>query len=112
MNGKTAPKMIYICAPLKGNVQQNIARARAFCSTVINMGDIPVSAHTMLDGVLHDEIPAERETALSIGLEYVKRCDELWIFSKGISAGMQAEIDLAEICGIPVKNFFELDRRN
>ena len=113
MNGKAPErkKLIYICAPLKGNVERNVARARMFCGTVINMGEIPVSAHVMFDGILHDEIPKERETALSIGLELVKHCDELWIFSKTVSEGMQAEIDIAAECGITVKNFFEQDGR-
>jgi len=111
-NGKTeSAKLVYICAPLKGDILQNVARAKAFSQTVINLGGIPIAPQVMFDGVLNDEKPSERKTALKIGLDLLARCDELIIFSKTISEGMQAEIEFAKKNGIPVKNFFEQDGR-
>lgn len=103
MNTANSKKLIYICSPLKGDIAANIAKAREYCKTVLSMGYIPIAPHVMLDGILNDENPAERKTALEMGLELVVHCDELWIFSEVVSVGMQAEIDLARERDIPVK---------
>lgn len=114
MNGRTADgkKLIYICSPLKGDIAGNIAKAREYCKTVLQMGCIPIAPHVMLDGILNDENPHERQTALEMGLSLVTRCNELWIFSKVVSQGMQAEIDLARERHIPVKKVcFNFERQ-
>ena len=96
MNGKTADgkKLIYICSPLKGDIAGNIAKVREYCKTVLQMGCIPIAPHVMLEGILNDEVPQERQTALEMGLSLVARCNELWIFSKVVSQGMQDEMTL------------------
>lgn len=96
-------KLIYVCSPVKGDVEANIARAKEYCKTVLIMGHIPLAPHVAFSGILNDEVPQERETALSIGLELVKRCDEVWVFGDRISEGMKGEIDLAKLIGVPVK---------
>lgn len=113
MNGKTAggKKLIYICAPLKGDIAGNIAKARGYCKTVLSMGYIPIAPHVMLDGVLNDNIPHERNTALKMGTELLTICSELWVFSSITSDRMQAEINLAKQIGIPVKRVcFDFER--
>jgi hypothetical protein len=114
MNGKTGDhkKLVYICAPLKGDIAGNIAKVREHCKTVLSMGCIPIAPHVMFDGVLNDDNPHERQTALDMGLELVTRCNELWIFTKIVSQGMQDEIDLAKRIGIPVKRVcFNFERK-
>lgn len=96
-------KMIYVCSPVRGNVEKNIARAKEYCKSVIVAGYIPLAPHIAFEGVLSDNIPAERETALALGLEVLQRCDELWAFGSVVSMGMAAEIDLAQRLGMPVK---------
>lgn len=96
-------KVIYICAPLKGDVAANIARAREHCKALIEAGYMPYAPHVALDGVLDDNSPQERETALKIGVEMVKRCNELWVFGNVISEGMKTEIEIASRENIPIK---------
>ncbi len=96
-------KLVYVCSPVKGNVEVNIAKAKGYCRSVLIAGHIPLAPHVALSGVLDDRIQQERETALSLGLELLKRCDELWRFGDIVSEGMKGEIELAKELGIPVK---------
>lgn len=96
-------RLIYVCSPVKGNIEHNIAMAKEYCKSVIVAGHIPLAPHIAFEGVLNDNIPSERETALALGLELLKRCDQLWIFGDVISSGMAAEIKLAKSLGIEVK---------
>lgn len=45
--------------------------------------------------------------ALYMDLVFLSRCDELWIFGKTVSSGMQAEIDHATKLGKRVRYFTE-----
>jgi hypothetical protein len=96
-------KVIYICAPVRGDVEANIARAGEYTKIVVAAGHTPIVPHKILSGVLDDNRPNERATALNIGLQLVTRCDEVWVFGGRVSAGMKKEIDLARCFGIPVR---------
>lgn len=96
-------KLVYVCSPVKGNVAYNIARAKEYCREVLIAGYIPLAPHIAFKGVLNDDVPQERETALAAGLEMLQRCDELWYFGDTVSSGMAAEIAAAKELGIPVK---------
>lgn len=99
-------KLVYVCSPVKGNdgkVEENIEKAKEYCRSVLIFGSIPLAPHLALKGVLNDRVPSERETALAIGLELVKKCDELWVFGDVISQGMKGEIELAKELGMPIK---------
>jgi hypothetical protein len=97
-------KLVYVCSPLRGNIEKNIAKAKEYCKSVIIAGGVPLAPHIALEGVLDDTKPHERETALAIGLEMLQRCDELWYFGSVISEGMAAEIKAAKELGVPVKH--------
>lgn len=97
-------KLVYVCSPLRGNIEKNIARAKDYCRSVIIAGYVPLAPHVALN-VLDDNKPSERQTALALGQELLQRCDELWVFGNVVSMGMAAEIDLAQRINIPVKKF-------
>lgn len=102
MSGKQK-KLVYICAPLKGDIKGNTEKAKNYSKIVYEMGCIPIAPQIMLSGILNDSNPTERKTALNIGLELVKHCNEVWVFSGPPSEGMQGEIELAKERSIPVK---------
>jgi len=105
-------KFIYICSPVRGDVERNIEKARTYCKRVLDIGCIPIAPHVMFDGLLHDDIPEERIQALEIGLQLVRMCDELWVFGEKISSGMEAEILLANGLNIPIKYMMEKNDEN
>ena len=94
---------IYVCSQYgtRGNKETNLELAKAFCMAVIEEGNIPICPHLFYSQVLNDDVESQREEGLRIGLELLKDCDELRIYS-GISEGMREEIKLAVKLGIPV----------
>lgn len=95
-------KIVYICSPLRGDIQGNIMNARQYCRMAAAMGVVPLAPHTIFTSYLDDEIPEQREQGLHMGRELLLKCDELWFMGTVISQGMEAEIRLARQNGIPV----------
>lgn len=96
-------KLIYVCSPLRGDVEGNVEKAKGYCKKVIEEGHIPIAPHVAYQGILNDDIPKERRKALKIGLEILKKCDEVWVFGHFISEGMKGEVEAARQIGMPVR---------
>ena len=95
-------KMVYICSPLRGDIDENIKRATRYCEFAANCGVIPLAPHVAWNGIFNDTIPEKRELALKLGLELLHRCDEVWVMGGEISQGMRSEIEAANRLHIPV----------
>lgn len=102
-------KLIYVCSPLRGDIENNIEKAKQYCKYVVRQGHIPIAPHVMLDGILNDSVDSERDMALSMGQELVRKCDELWWFGDRISDGMAAEIARAANTNTEVTHVEMLD---
>lgn len=102
-------KLIYICAPLKGDIKNNIKRATNYARHVVAIGHVPVVPHNNFNGLFDDDNPHERETALLMCRHLLLKCDELWLFTNRVSIGMQFEIEEAKENDIPVKRVEVLD---
>lgn len=100
-------KFVYICSPLRGDVETNIRRAFGYCRFATKQGVFPLAPHAMFSGFLDDTIPEERQTGMALGLELLKTCSELWVFGAKTTEGMAAEIQAAVQLKIPVRNFTE-----
>lgn len=94
---------VYVCSQYgsRGDMATNLELAKAYCMAVIEEGKIPVCPHLFLAGVLNDEISSQRAAGIKIGLELLKDCNELRVFSL-LSEGMKGEISAAKEQGIPV----------
>ncbi len=93
-------KLVYICSPLQGDIQGNIKKAIGYCAYAANKGVLPLAPHTIFTQYLDDTIPEQRERGLTMGIELLKRCDELWVCGNIISKGMKNEIAFAQRNGI------------
>ena len=89
-------KKVYICSPLRGDIEGNIERAKSYCKQAITEGCFPIAPHIYFTQFMDDTIPRERELAMTMGIELLDMCDELWIYGDTISEGMRAEIDYFE----------------
>lgn len=96
-------KLVYICSPLRGDVERNIRKANGYCRFAATKSVVPIAPHAMFTGFLDDAIPEEREMGLAMGLELLKRCSELWVFGEKFSEGMKAEIKAPEELNITIK---------
>lgn len=87
-------KTVYVCSPLAGEISVNIAKAREYAKFVAEQGGTPIAPH--VTEIFDDLIPAEREMGLAMGIDYLHKADELWVFGDRISSGMAAEIEIAQ----------------
>ncbi|MEY8762497.1 MULTISPECIES: DUF7768 domain-containing protein [Clostridium] len=98
-------KLVYICSPLRGDVEKNKERANNYCHFAVKEGVLPLAPHTIFTQLLDDDIEEERKKGMNLGLELLKHCDELWVFGNMISDGMKGEIKIAEKLEMPVIRF-------
>ena len=95
-------RKIYVCSPLSGDYGNNIEKAKNYSRLVVLRGFIPVTPHIYFTQFLDDSNPSEREIGVTLALQCLRYCDELWIFGGYISEGMNKEIELANHLKIPI----------
>jgi hypothetical protein len=65
--------------------------------------EAPFASHLLYPQVLNDADPASRALGMAAGLEWHRVVDYIVVYEDlGVSSGMQASIDEAELRGIPV----------
>lgn len=106
-------KVIYLSSPLSGktesDVDRNIAFVKRAARFAIKQGVMPYIPHLTLPTILNDKDPEERALGISLDLDLLERCDELWMFvENGISSGMKTEQEAAERFGIPITVIYDL----
>ena len=94
-------RLVYICSPLRGDMEKNMEKAHQYCAYAAECGMIPLAPHTIFTKYLDDQRPEQREHGLTMGLELLKRCDEIWVCGPTVSQGMRGEINLADEEKIP-----------
>jgi len=87
--------IIYICAPLLGDLEKNKEKAAAFAEHAYRKGYIPVTPH-LLFPFMDDENEAEQELALHMDLVLMGKCQEVWVLAEFITQAMSAEISKAQ----------------
>lgn len=102
-------KIIFIASPYAGDIEKNIAYAKQACRYVLNEGNAFFCPHLLYPQILDDNNPEERKLGISLGKEFLVKCDELWAFGDHISSGMFEEIQFARERGIPVKRIMHLN---
>ena len=103
-------KLVYICSPLRGDIDANMEKAREYCMDAVDKGVTPIAPHLFFTQFLSDDIPQEREQGMSMGMELLSRCDELWVYGSRISEGMAQEIAFAESIGKSVLYLQNIER--
>lgn len=96
-------KLIYIASPYAGEIEQNVAFAKAACRYAMAEGHTPVAVHLLYPQFLDDGDPAQRAAGLAMGHRVLEACQELWVCGDCISTGMAHEITEAEKLGIPIR---------
>ncbi len=104
----SSPKLVYICAPLRGDVIGNIEFARQKAQEVFQAGGIPVCPHITLPSNADPACSVQDEAAREMGLQLVESCQQLNVYGSTITEGMRAEIQRAQERGVPV--VFEQER--
>ena len=87
-------RFVYICSPYRDSPRVNVMRARQYCKFAVEKGRVPLAPHLYFPQFL-SEID-KREKAMSMNLELLRLCGEIWVFGDKITEGMAAEIAHAE----------------
>ena len=98
-------KLIFISSPYRGDTEGNTLKARRYCLFAYQSGVVPLAPHLHNTQFLDEDIPEERTEGLKLGLELLKKCDEVWMFGERFSEGMLAELDTAINLKKPVRYF-------
>lgn len=96
-------KKVFICSPYRGDVEKNLEAARKHARMVAVIGYCPIAPHLFFPQFLNDNDPEERIKGITLGVEQMKACDEIWIFGSHISSGMAYELEQAKELRIPVR---------
>ena len=86
--------LVYICSPYAGDIERNTCRARAFSRFAVEKKYIPIAPHLLCPQYLDEE--TERWLGLKMGIVFLGKCEEVWVFGDVISEGMAAEINKAK----------------
>lgn len=84
-------RLVYIASPYAGDVEENVAFAKAACRYAAAQGCTPVAVHLMYPQFLDDRVSKEREEGLKMGRRMLAACEEIWLCGERMSAGMKAE---------------------
>lgn len=84
-------RKVYICAPLGGDVAENLRRVRRYTKYALLCGTAPVVPHFYAE-CLDDRKSKERKIGMAAGLSLLWFCDEIWIFGDKETEGMKTEI--------------------
>ena len=99
--------IVYICSPFAGDIEKNVAAARAYSRFAVEQGYIPIAPHLLFPQFLNDSDQKERELGLFFGNALMSKCAEIWVFGSRISSGMEAEIKRAKWKGYHLRYFTE-----
>ena len=99
--------VVYICSPLAGDIKGNQAKARRYCRFAVDRGFIPIAPHIYFTQFLNDDDPSERNLGIFMGIVFLTKCSEVWVFGERISKGMKMELQKSRSKGIPIRFFSE-----
>jgi len=103
---------VYICSPYTGDTERNTERAQGHARFAFSQGYYPCAPHLYFPQFLDDNDPVQRNLGLSYALEWLAKCEEIWVFGDKISEGMKGEIAEAQRLGIPAKYYGKRDVMN
>lgn len=92
---------VFICSPMKGDVEQNLKLAKFAARVLINSGYIPIAPHLYFPQFLDDNDQYERIKGIKMGVELMKECDRMWIIGTTITNGKEYEINEAKKAKVP-----------
>jgi len=99
-------RRVILESPFAGDVEANLAYARACLADCLRRGEAPLASHLLYTqpGVLDDDDPAERALGIEAGLAWGAFADATVVYQDlGISRGMQQGINRADAEGRDVE---------
>lgn len=93
-------RLVVVESPLAGDVEKNVAYARAAMADCFARGEAPFASHILYPGTLDDLNPADRKLGMTAGFEWAARADARVVYAdRGVSFGMAEGIQHAASIG-------------
>mgnify|MGYP003693619951 CR=1 FL=1 len=92
--------IVIIESPYAGDIERNVAYARACMRDSLLRGEAPYASHLLYTqpGVLRDEVPQDRELGITSGFAFRRLADVIAVYTDlGISSGMRRAIELETV---------------
>lgn len=102
----SAIRLVILESPYAGEIEANVAYARACVRDSLLRGEAPIASHLLYTqpGVLRDEVPAERQRGIEAGLAWRTVAQAAVVYTdRGISRGMEYGIEAARSAGLAVE---------
>jgi hypothetical protein len=99
-------RRVILESPYAGDIEANVAYARAAVRDSLLRGEAPIASHLLYTqpGVLRDEVPEERRLGLEAGLAWREAAEATVVYvDRGVSSGMSYGISMAREAGRPVE---------
>ncbi|MBQ9347586.1 MAG: hypothetical protein IJT94_09655 [Oscillibacter sp.] len=94
--------VVYLCAPLQGDVKANVEFVRTKAREELDAGNIPVCVHFLFPPIAKTNQPKQVKAARDMGLQMLEGCQEVHVYGQVWTHRMWDEIHHAEQLGIPV----------
>ena len=96
MEAQPFPELDVPLVVIRGNIPENIRKAKEYCRFAIDQHMNPIATHLLYPQILSKQETQEtRELALYMGRQIIRKCRELWWFGDEPTDGMKEEIDYA-----------------
>ena len=95
--------LVYICSPYAGDVEMNAENARKYSRFAVESMAIPFAPHLLMPQYMDEG--TERELALRMGIIFLSKCEQVWVFGERVSEGMAYEIKKAVNMGKKIRYF-------
>lgn len=95
-------RLVVLESPYAGDVEANVAYARACVKDCLSRGEAPIASHLLFTqpGILDDQKPADRQLGIDAGLAWLRVADAQVVYlDKGMSPGMVAAVKAADQLG-------------
>lgn len=92
IEGRFPRLRIFICSPLRGDVENNMFFAKCRCREEIYKGNLPIAPHLYFTQFLDDKKEEDRKLGIEMGLELMDMCDDLRVCGNKVTEGMEKEI--------------------
>ncbi len=94
--------LVIVESPYAGDVERNVAYARACLRDCLLRGEAPLASHLLYTqpGVLDDLVPEERLLGIEAGLSWGRWAEKTVVYHDlGVSPGMELGIARAQVMG-------------
>jgi hypothetical protein len=103
---RRSKRLVIVESPYAGELDRNIAYARAAVRDSLLRGESPIASHLLYtqDDILKDWVPEERKLGIEAGLAWRHVADASVVYTDfGLSSGMKMGIETAQANGLKVE---------